>query len=103
MNGLPSSKSFKVLGSETRCYFEFCLRRPHAWPDLISYVLNRARLRGIDRLHALWGGDNKLRHYPDEIRKQVRNLPEATIREDWLNHLPFLGWSPGKGPSLRSW
>jgi hypothetical protein len=57
----------------------------------------------MDRVHALRGGDDKLRHYPYEIRKQIRNLPEASIREDWLNHLPCSGWSPGQGPRLRSW
>lgn len=95
--------STQVKTSEAGCYFKFCFRRPHVWPELIWYSLGRVRLRVKERFRAARGIDHKHAHYSHEIRKEVLGLTYEHIREDWIEQLPSLGWSPGTGPGLGSW
>ncbi|MFH2047085.1 MAG: heparinase II/III family protein [Pseudomonadota bacterium] len=57
-----------------------------------------------DRLHAVPSRTTCLHHYPAEIRKEVKGISiPSSPNEDWIDHLPTTGWSPGNGCEIKNW
>lgn len=89
---------------EIKYYLRFLLKRPARWGTASAYVWKRIALRIADRIHALPAFSGSLYHYPETIRREVReiSIPDSPTG-NWIDDLPSTGWAPGEGHDIDAW